>query len=157
MAGGTAGGGPSESPETEGWVMVLTRDNYRLNLVVRDDYAVYVEVGNERVAFSNNALVRLVALGLVVCFAAYQVGTALRGAMRAVASTVDGLLAWVYRALQYANAVFASETAGTSLRNVRTVTTIVKRVLVTTALLLFLLDWVGAIDAVAVPKWFFGV
>lgn len=125
-----------------------------MNLVISYDYTMHVTISDDRVQFPDHSLFRLFAVTVFVGFVVYQIATAFRGAIFAVVSTVDTLFATIFRTVQYLNRAFAQETIGTSLSNVQKVTTIIKRILVIVAILLFLLDKLRVIDVTVVPKWF---
>ena len=120
--------------------------NRDVDLVVNEDYWMFVVVRGDTYALPQNSLLKFVALLFVTAVVVHQISTSIESAFFWFVSLIDGVFKRLYDVSRAANDFVASERTGTLLTNI-------KRVLVILLLLLVLLNRLEVIDVAAIPKW----
>lgn len=131
--------------------------NRDVNLVIDQDYWMYIVSNGETLPLPQNGLFKFVSLLLVTAVVAHHISTCIETAIRWVGSLIDGVFKRVYIVCQATNGLITKEETGTLLDNVKKIVSIVKKLLVILLLLLFLLDRLGVIDVTAIPKWLISI
>lgn len=121
--------------------------NRDIELVVDEDYWMYVVVPGDTYALPQNSPLKFVALLLVTAAVVRQITTSLESAFFWVVSVIDGVFQLVYIGCRATSEFISSKQTTRSVNNIY-------KILLIVLVLLAILDGLGVIDVTAIQEWF---